>query len=150
MAGISVSDGAWHEIRLERVGNVAEIVVDSVHRAQGAAPGVNDVLNLESNDVFFGAEVRLMPSIHQSFDDLRMGFVGCMDDVRLNDSLLPHQITSGPISINSLGGGGMVSSVQFATLRRFTNVEFTCRIPLDVPGRICRLFTVTNGDVFHH
>ena len=31
--------------------------VDRVHEAQGSAPGINDVLNLESSDVFYGAQV---------------------------------------------------------------------------------------------
>ena len=128
----TVNDGNWHEIRLERLGNLAEIIIDGTHRSQGAAPGVNDVLNLESNDVFFGAEVRLMPSVHQPFDDVRMGFVGCMDDIRINDNPLPHQMNISPVlsGSNSLNSNG----ASVASLKRFTNVEFVCRTPLDRPG----------------
>lgn len=134
-----VNDGAWHDIRLERHGSVAELTIDGSHRSQGAAPGVNDVLNLEPiNDfVFFGAEVRLISGSQsqQSSDDVRMGFVGCLDDIRLNDNLLPQHITNSnsPVSsLNSLNPG--VSPGQSVTLRRFTNVEFVCRVPLDRPG----------------
>jgi len=135
---VSVSDGIWHDVRLERHGSIAEIVVDGVYRSHGAAPGVNDVINLDNNDVFFGAEVRLVPSIHQTFDDVRMGFVGCLDDIRLNDILLPQHITSPPVSINSLGGhiSEINNSNQLATLKRFTNVEFICRVSSDRPGNI--------------
>ena len=138
VTGVSVNDGIWHDVRLERHGSIAEIVVDGTHRSQGAAPGVNDLINLDNNDVFFGAEVRLVPSMHQSFDDVRMGFVGCLDDIRLNDILLPQHITSPPVSINSLGGhiSDISNSNQLATLKRFTNVEFICRIASDRPGNI--------------
>ena len=39
-----VNDGDWHEVKLERHGNSAEIAVDGKWRA---APGLNDILNLE-------------------------------------------------------------------------------------------------------
>ena len=131
VSDVSVSDGIWHDIRLERHGNTAEIVVDGTHRSQGAVPGLNDVINLDTNDVFIGAQV------HQTSDDVRMGFVGCLDDIRLNDSLLPQHIASPPVSINSLGAhvGDVTNSNQMATLKRFTNVEFVCRVSLDRPGK---------------
>jgi len=65
VSGQNVDDGAWHEVRLERLGNLAEVVVDGVHRSQGAAPGLNDVLNVDAADLFFGAEVRPLASGHQ-------------------------------------------------------------------------------------
>lgn len=138
-----VNDGVWHDIRLERHGSVAELTVDGSHRSHGAAPGVNDVLNLEPiNDfVFFGAEVRLISGSQgqhqQSSDDVRMGFVGCLDEIRLNDNLLPQHLTSGNLpvsSLNSLNPGVSSSPGQSVTLKRFTNVEFVCRVPLDRPG----------------
>ena len=135
VAGVSVNDGVWHEIRLERHGNVAELIVDASYRAQGAAPGVNDVLNMESNDVFFAAEVRLMPSLHQAFDDIRMAFVGCMDNIRMNDAFLPHQISAGPSAASSsLSNSNSNSPAPIATLKRFTNVEFNCRTSMALPG----------------
>lgn len=154
VTGVPVNDGAWHDIRLERHGSVAELTVDGSHRSQGAAPGVNDVLNFEPmNDyVFFGAEVRLIPgvqSLHQPSDDVRMGFVGCLDDIRLNDVLLPQQITGGGASatassLNSLNPGMSTTSGQSVTLKRFTNVEFVCRAPLDRPG-VCGTQPCQNG-----
>lgn len=137
VAGVSVSDGLWHDVRLERHGNTAEITVDDTHRSQGAAPGVNDVINLDTNDVFVGAEVRPVSPVHRGLDDVRLGFVGCLDDIRLNDSLLPQHIANSPASINSLGSH---NSNQLATLKRFTNVEFVCRVSLDRPGNFIKIF----------
>jgi protocadherin Fat 1/2/3 len=54
---VFVSDGEWHEISIERHGNGAKITVDRTHEAHGAAPGINDVLNLENTELFFGAQV---------------------------------------------------------------------------------------------
>lgn len=146
VSGVPVNDGVWHEIRLERHGNVAELILDDAHRSHGSAPGVNDVLNLEpGNDyVFFGAEVRLQ----QSSDDVRLGFSGCLDDIRINDHLLPHHISapSGGSSINSLNPGAGISSsaLQNIVLKRFANVEFVCRTPTDRPG-VCGTQPCMNG-----
>lgn len=52
-----ISDGQWHEIRLERDGNTARVVVDRKHVAQGSSPGINDILNTQSDVIFLGAEV---------------------------------------------------------------------------------------------
>ena len=128
----SLDDGNWHDVRLERHGNVAELTVDGAHRSQGSTPGLNDLLNLEgtggSNDVnlFLGAEVR-------QADDVRLGFVGCLDDVRLNDVPLPYHIVSTASSINSLGGQQQQQN-NLASLKRLVNVEFNCRSTLDTVG----------------
>ena len=157
VSGVNVDDGIWHEVRLERHGSLAELIVDGVHRSQGSAPGINDVLNLDSgnDNVFFGAEVRLQ----QTSDDVRMGFVGCLDDIRLNDHILPHHV-SATGSGSSSGGGSSINSLSLNSgqvigssssgqssvivLRRFANVEFTCRAPLDRPG-VCGAQPCLNG-----
>lgn len=58
-----VSDGRWHEVRLERDGSTAHLTVDGKHVAHGSAPGTNGILNLYSDDLFLGAEVRQHPAI---------------------------------------------------------------------------------------
>lgn len=82
VTSIHVSDGQWHEIRLEREGNTARLMVNGKHVAHGNAPGVNGVLNIQTNDMYLGAEVRQHSSI-SGFEDVQRGFVGCMDDVIL-------------------------------------------------------------------
>ncbi|XP_046644672.1 fat-like cadherin-related tumor suppressor homolog isoform X5 [Daphnia pulicaria] len=138
VTGLNVNDGAWHDIRLERHGRVAELTVDGSYRSQGEAPGVNDILNLEpiSDYVFFGAEVRTL-------DDVRMGFVGCLDEIRFNDNLLPQHLPSNSpaSSLNSLNPNSASQSVM---LKRFTNVEFVCRVPLERPG-VCGTQPCMNG-----
>jgi len=143
VSGVTVNDGSWHDIKLERHGSMAELIVDGTHRSQGSAPGVNDVLNLEpGNDyIFFGAEVRLQ---QQNLDDVRLGFVGCLDDIRMNDLALPHHVIQpSGASINSLNPQGSSSNPSIV-LRRFANVEFICRPPADRPG-VCGTQPCLNG-----
>lgn len=75
VASIYVSDGQWHEIKLEREGNSARLMVDGKHVAQGNAPGVNGVLNLQTSDMYLGAEVKQHPTV-LGFEDIQRGFVG--------------------------------------------------------------------------
>ncbi|XP_022252382.1 fat-like cadherin-related tumor suppressor homolog [Limulus polyphemus] len=113
--GVKLNDGAWHEVSVERRGSTATITIDGEVEETGAAPGVHDLLNLDGNDVYFGAEVRSL-----RYEDIRMGFIGCIDNIHINGVKLPLHITSTNI---------------VATLRKFVNVEFHCRELID-PG-IC-------------
>lgn len=109
VSSVSVSDGSWHEVKLQRDKNSAQLTVDTKHAAQGSAPGVNDVTGLQPDDdhqLFLGAEVRQL-----GYEDVRRGFVGCLDDVRINGASVPLHV-------------GSVSSVAF--LKRIANVEFSC------------------------
>lgn len=110
VSSIYVSDGEWHSISLERILNSAKLIVDNKHVSQGSAPGVNSILNLLSNDIFIGAEVRPHPSV-LGFEDIQRGFIGCMGDIRISLEPLPLYISGGS---------------TIAALKRFTNVEFTC------------------------
>lgn len=78
--------------------------------AQGSAPGVSDILNLQKEDMYLGAEVHRHPTI-LGFDDIQRGFSGCMDDIRISRISVPLH-TSGDNSV--------------AVLKRFANVEFSC------------------------
>jgi protocadherin Fat 1/2/3 len=125
VSSIYVSDGLWHEIRLEREGNSARLIVDGKHTRTGSAPGVNGILNLQSHDLYFGAEVRSHPSII-GIEDIQRGFIGCMDDLKLFRAHLPLQMNA-------------AASSSVAVLKRFANVDFNCDaanalIPLGVCG----------------
>ncbi|KAL3276606.1 hypothetical protein HHI36_011978 [Cryptolaemus montrouzieri] len=107
---VYIADGKWHEVKLERERNSARITVDGTHTAQGSAPGISDVLNLQNDEMYLGAEVHQHPSI-LGFEDIQKGFTGCMDDIRISRISVPlHK--SGDNSI--------------AVLKRFANVEFSC------------------------
>ncbi|XP_023289907.1 fat-like cadherin-related tumor suppressor homolog isoform X2 [Orussus abietinus] len=110
VSSVYISDGQWHELQLEREGNSARLTVDGKHVAHGSAPGVNEVLNLQADDLYLGADVRQHASI-LGFEDVQRGFVGCMDDVR---------IAGVPVPLLKSGAG----SVAF--LKLFANVEFSC------------------------
>ena len=120
---ININDGYWHAIVVERLGKNAKIIVDGMHTARGSAPGTNDVLNLDSADVFFGAEVITMADGRK---DISMGFIGCIRDIIIDGVKLP------------LAGGSSV-----AQFKNTHNVEFHCRGDY-VPGMIlCGCFCIS-------
>ncbi len=130
--GGPINDGRWHRVELERHGNSARLSLDGgAQEAQGAAPGANDVLNLgtDGNDIYFGAEVtvHLTP---ENGEDVSNGFVGCLDDLRLDGAPLPLHLHG------STGGVGR--------LKRFHNVEFKCDSELQPPG-VCGSHPCHNG-----
>ncbi|XP_034945358.1 fat-like cadherin-related tumor suppressor homolog isoform X2 [Chelonus insularis] len=130
VSSVYVSDGQWHEIQLERESNNARLIVDGKHIAHGSAPGINDILNLQSDDLYLGAEVRQHPSI-LGFEDVQRGFVGCMDDVRIAKVSVPLHMS---------GASNVV------ILKRFANVEFSCDTAtiLSPPG-VCGSQPCQNG-----
>ncbi|CAG9865049.1 unnamed protein product [Phyllotreta striolata] len=107
---VFISDGNWHEIKLERDRNNAKIFIDGIHNAQGSTPGINEILNLQSDELYLGAEVHQHPSV-LGFEDIQKGFVGCMDDIRLSRVSVP---------LHKSGENSVV------ILKRFANVEFSC------------------------
>lgn len=102
-----ISDGKWHEIIVERNGNFAEVMLDGRFSGQVSAPGPNDILNLYTHDVYFGAEVTLMTN---GYENIQNGFEGCMDDIKVNGVRLPA-----------------AGSNSVATSQDFEDVEFHCR-----------------------
>ena len=121
----AVNDGKWHEVRLERHDNGAKISLDGGDvEEQGSAPGFNDVLNLGPNPaIYFGAEVH-----GDNGGALQRGFVGCIDDIRIDGVALPV-----------LSGG----ESQVASLKRLHNIEFKCG-ELSAPGP-CGDYPCLNG-----
>jgi len=83
---IAVNDGYWHTVAVERISRNVRIIVDDVYIAEGSGPGTNDVLNLDSNDVFFGAEVK---TLVRGYEDIQHGFVGCLQKIRIDLVDLP-------------------------------------------------------------
>lgn len=110
VSSVNISDGDWHSIKLERVLNTAKLIVDGKHLSQGSAPGVNIILNLQTNDFFLGAEVKPHHTII-GYEDIHRGFIGCMTDLKIGKEMLPLYISGGS---------------TIAALKRFTNVEFHC------------------------
>ncbi|GLV37966.1 kugelei [Carabus blaptoides fortunei] len=127
---VYVSDGRWHQIRLERDKHSARLTVDNIHVTHGSALCISDILNLQNDNMYFGADVHQHPSI-LGFEDIQRGFSGCMDDVRVSRVLVPLHM-SGDSSI--------------AVLMRFANVEFSCDITsVLVPPGPCGSQPCMNG-----
>ncbi|CAL1526834.1 unnamed protein product [Lymnaea stagnalis] len=104
---VHLSDGQWHMIQLERNGREAELVLDSAYTAMGVAPGVHAILNVESEEIYFGSKVDVFPN---GYRDISQGFEGCMEDIRVFDIPLPFS-----------GNNEMAQAVEFEL------VEFHCQ-----------------------
>ncbi|GFR97028.1 fat cadherin, partial [Elysia marginata] len=85
---VALSDGQWHTIMLERNGREAELSLDEAYTVLGVAPGVHAILNVDSEELFFGAEVDVFPN---GYRDIGHGFEGCMEDIRVFNIPLPFK-----------------------------------------------------------
>ncbi|CAI9732107.1 protocadherin Fat 1 isoform X3 [Octopus vulgaris] len=102
-----ISDGEWHTIFVERLGKTATINLDGRYTAWSSAPGEHDVLNLGSNNIYFGAEVETFPN---GYRNIKRGFEGCMEDLRLHSIRLPFTDRN-----------------AVATSQEFHKIEFNCK-----------------------
>nr|XP_023018375.1 fat-like cadherin-related tumor suppressor homolog [Leptinotarsa decemlineata] len=130
VSDIYVSDGSWHEVKLERERNTAKIVIDNTYTAQGSAPGISEILNLQSDEMYLGAEVHQHPSI-LGFEDVQRGFSGCMDDIKISRVSVPLHKSGENLAV---------------ILKRFANVEFSCDIgTILIPPGPCGSQPCMNG-----
>ncbi|XP_061184166.1 protocadherin Fat 1-like isoform X2 [Saccostrea echinata] len=129
MIPIHVDDGKWHTINVERNDKHAELTLDNKYTNMAIAPGKSKVLNLLDNDVFFGADVFIS---YNGYPEVRRGFDGCMEDIKLFNILLP------------LKGENAVVRTQ-----EFQEVEFHCKNTLSPPtgSSICSVVSCSNGGV---
>ncbi|XP_033742919.1 LOW QUALITY PROTEIN: protocadherin Fat 1-like [Pecten maximus] len=123
---VHVNDGKWHTISLERRGRMAEVSLDGEFSNMDIAPGVNDYINLNTKDVYFGAEVVAQGYRHT----VQRGFEGCMEDVKLWSVRLPFE-----------GSNAVVTSQEFK------QVQFHCKDSSSgIDGtNICSTFPCMNG-----
>jgi len=110
---IAVNDGYWHTVTVERISKNVRIVVDDRFITEGSGPGTNDVLNLDSNDVFFGAEVDILA---HGFENIQQGFVGCLQKIRIDLVDLP---------LHGSSSVGMLQNIH--------DIEFHCH-GIYIPG----------------
>lgn len=121
-----VDDGKWHLINLTREGTVAILSVDG-GKSSSVAPGDNDVLNINSESMFFGAQV----SFQFPNPNIVYGFVGCIDQITFDEKKLPFSLKNGePNSAPSL--------------KRLVDVDLFCPDTLPSPG-ICGSHPCYNG-----
>jgi len=116
---VAVNDGYWHTVSVERISKNVQIIVDDVISAEGSGPGTNDVLNLNSNDVFFGAEVEILA---HGYENIQRGFIGCLQKIRIDHVDLP-----------------LHGSSSVGRLRNIHDVEFHCR-GIYIPGKLLSIF----------
>ena len=88
-ANKKINDNKWHYINITRKGTIVILSLDDVEHTS-AAPGDNDVLNVESDYMYLGAKVMhtlMNPSVEY-------GFVGCIDEVTFNGNKLPLSLNT--------------------------------------------------------
>ncbi|XP_059170799.1 protocadherin Fat 1-like isoform X3 [Physella acuta] len=126
---VDLSDGQWHTVQLDRNGKDAELALDSAYTARGVAPGALADLNIDPEEIFFGAKVDLFPG---GYKDISQGFEGCMEGINVFDVPLP------------LSGDNRI-----ALALEFVQIEFHCQDyspPLYTPdSEVCRTNPCLNG-----
>ncbi|KAK4302799.1 hypothetical protein Pmani_025146 [Petrolisthes manimaculis] len=127
---VRVNNDQWHFINLTREGTISTLSVNG-EVSSGAAPGANDVLNIDSDFIYLGARMRSdQGSGVSSFSQASLGFVGCLDQVTIGGVELPVAMTG-----SSSGG---------AILKRLANVELQC--PALLPdASVCGSYPCLNG-----
>lgn len=55
--------------------------LDMEYKAMSTAPGTNEILNLNTDQIYFGAEVNW----REQYQAISHGFEGCMKDIRIFD-----------------------------------------------------------------
>ncbi|CAL4113150.1 unnamed protein product, partial [Meganyctiphanes norvegica] len=131
VSAVAVDDDKWHSIRLKRSGTVSKLTVDT-ETSSGAAPGMHDSLNLNSNYMFLGAKVnRGISSGSSKHISTSFGFVGCMDQVIIDGHELPVAPSPGNSAANAI-------------MKRLANVELECPHKLPIPG-VCGSYPCLNG-----
>uniref|UniRef100_A0A2C9M9H4 Uncharacterized protein n=1 Tax=Biomphalaria glabrata TaxID=6526 RepID=A0A2C9M9H4_BIOGL len=123
---VDLSDGQWHTIQLERNGREAELSLDSSYTAMGMSPGIHAILNVDSEEIHFGAKVDVFPN---GYKDITQGFEGCLEDIRVFNIALPFS-----------GSNEMGQAVEFEV------VEFHCQdYPPPATGNVCSSNPCLNG-----
>ena len=112
---VAVNDGYWHTVAVERISKNVRIIIDDMYTAEGSGPGTNDVLNLDSNDVFFGAQVDMLT---HGLENIQHGFIGCLKKIRIDLVDLP-----------------LHGSSSVGVLQNTRDIEFHCD-GIYIPGEI--------------
>ena len=110
VSNVYVSNGKWHQVRLERNKNNVILIIDGNHIANGSSPGFAEILNIHKTYFYIGAEIQENPSI-LGLNTINNGFIGCMDQIKLNGQFLPFHLTD---------------NTSEALLEYFSNIHFNC------------------------
>lgn len=127
---VKVDNDKWHFINLTREGTISTLSVDG-EVSSGAAPGANDILNMDSNFMYLGATINSeQDSGMSSYSQSSLGFVGCLDQIVIDGTELP-------VAITGTSSGGTV-------LTRLANVELQCPNMLPLAG-VCGSYPCQNS-----
>lgn len=121
-----VDDGEWHLIDITREGTVAILSVDG-GKSSSVSPGQNDILNINSEFMYFGAQI----SFRSTATNIDYGFVGCLDQITLDGKILQLSL-------------GVDSNNESISLKKLIDVEPSCPNSLPAPG-ICGKQPCDNG-----
>lgn len=110
---LTVTDGRWHSVVVERLGQRAAVSVDGKASQEANAPGSDTLLHLSANELTVGGLVGLAE------DDVQQGFKGCLRNVKVEGIALP------------LEGSNAIGS-----LVALHDIEFHCDDKVYIPGKL--------------
>ncbi|CAL4061688.1 unnamed protein product, partial [Meganyctiphanes norvegica] len=127
---MKVDDGDWHFISLTQKGTISWLTVDNTVKT-GMSYGIKSILNIDSNYIYIGAEViREIDENQHIHVSVRKGFVGCMEQIYIDENKLPLALTG--------------TSIYGSTLKKLENVDMQCSDSLLFPG-MCGSYPCLNG-----
>ncbi|CAH1634963.1 unnamed protein product [Spodoptera littoralis] len=129
-AAVPVSDGLWHEARLERRGASMRLTVDR-RSALAQTPGPAAVLDVRADRLLLGAELTRHAHAFAA-EQVTYGFHGCISDVKLGGALLPLE-------------EGESSTDGRAQLVRRVRVRVGAACPALPPPTPCASYPCLNG-----
>ena len=110
-SGIPVGDVRWHMVDVLRSGLAVSLTIDSNSTFQHTLAGNALILNIDASQIYAGGT--------PVNDDISNGYTGCLQDIRLDQFVLP---TSGSNDFASVTFGGSSGIIQGCTVGPcFTN-----------------------------
>lgn len=83
---VDVADGQWHELLVERRGNTASLTVDQTHTAMQSTVELHYLFLLPEDAVY---HIGGKPRAHEDSKAAVNGFIGCLQDPRLDEIEMP-------------------------------------------------------------
>ncbi|PIK62302.1 putative usherin [Apostichopus japonicus] len=91
---VTFDDGAWHRVKINRIGTLGSIVVDDFYTGTASAPTSSNIIG-QTTGVFIGGlpmDFALRRTDQGDLAVIRRGFAGCLRNVRIERSRIPNSV----------------------------------------------------------